>query len=41
MQILSFQPDIAERMLEGTEGESVNENAQFVPYGQRLLDCVA
>lgn len=30
MQILSFQPDIAERMLEGTEGESVNENAQFV-----------
>lgn len=30
MQILSFQADIAERMLEGTEGESVNENAQFV-----------
>ena len=30
MQILPFQADIAERMLEGTEGESVNENAQFV-----------
>nr|WP_107860753.1 general secretion pathway protein GspG [Neisseria weaveri] len=30
MKILSFQTEIAERMLVNTEGESIHPNAQFV-----------
>ncbi len=41
MQILSFQPDIAERMLEAY-GRRVGQRKRTIrPYGQRLLDCVA
>lgn len=30
MQILSFQAEIAERMLDGAKGESIHKDAQFV-----------
>ena len=30
MQILPFQPEIAERMLAGTDGESIHRDSAFV-----------